>query len=403
MRVLLVNKFHYLKGGSETYYFELAKLLKEKGHEVAFFSMQNENNIKTDCKEYFVDSIDLNSGSKLQALEVIYSKKNRKKFLEAIEDFKPDVIHVNNFQRQLSSSIILAAAKKNIPVVFTAHDYQAICPAITMLDSDNNICEDCMRGKYTNCIRKSCVKNSKLKSILGAIEGYFYRFKKIYTKKINCIITPSNFLKEKLVQDGIPEEKIQAIHNFSDVEKFNVDVSDEGYALFFGRLAKEKGVLNLIEAFSKLENGTLYIAGEGPEKENIKNFIQEKGLEDRIKLLGRLNSEEVKECVRKSKFVVVPSIWYENCPYSIIEASLIGKPVIGARIGGIPELIIDNETGFTYEHDNIDKLAEKMRLLFEDSDLAKKMGEKAKNNALETYTKDAYYDKIIKIYENLIG
>lgn len=401
MRVLLVNKFHYLKGGSETYYFELAKLLKEKGHEVAFFSMQNENNIKTDCKEYFVDSIDLNSGSKLQALEVIYSKKNRKKFLEAIEDFKPDVIHVNNFQRQLSSSIILAAAKKNIPVVFTAHDYQAICPAITMLDSNNNICEDCMRGKYTNCVRKSCVKNSKLKSILGAIEGYFYSFKKIYTKKINCIITPSNFLKEKLVQDGIPEEKIQAIHNFSDVEKFNVDVSDEGYALFFGRLAKEKGVLNLIEAFSKLENGTLYIAGEGPEKENIKNLIQEKGLEDRIKLLGRLNSEEVKECVRKSKFVVVPSIWYENCPYSIIEASLIGKPVIGARIGGIPELIIDNETGFTYEHDNIDKLAEKMRLLFEDSDLAKKMGEKAKNNALEQYTKDAYYDKIIKIYEKI--
>ncbi len=363
--------------------------------------MQNENNIKTDCKEYFVDSIDLNSGSKLQALEVIYSKKNRKKFLEAIEDFKPDVIHVNNFQRQLSSSIILAVAKKNIPVVFTAHDYQAICPAITMLDSNNNICEDCMRGKYTNCIRKSCVKNSKLKSILGAIEGYFYRFKKIYTKKINYIITPSNFLKEKLVQDGIPEEKIQAIHNFSDVEKFNVDVSDEGYALFFGRLAKEKGVLNLIEAFSKLENGTLYIAGEGPEKENIKNFIQEKGLEDRIKLLGRLNSEEVKECVRKSKVVVVPSIWYENCPYSIIEASLIGKPVIGARIGGIPELIIDNETGFTYEHDNIDKLAEKMRLLFEDSDLAKKMGEKAKNNALEQYTKDAYYDKIIKIYEKM--
>lgn len=403
MRVLLVNKFHYLKGGSETYYFELAKLLKEKGHEVAFFSMQNENNIKTDCKEYFVDSIDLNSGSKLQALEVIYSKKNKEKMLEAIEDFKPDIIHVNNFQRQLSSSIIDAAVKKNVPVVFTAHDEQAICPAITMLDSNNNICEDCMKGKYINCVRKSCVKNSKLKSVLGAMEGYYYRFKKIYTKKIAYIITPSNFLKEKLVQDGIPEEKIETIHNFIDIEKFKVEVLDEGYALFFGRLAKEKGVLNLIEAVSKPENGTLYIAGDGPEKQKIEEFIKEKQLEDRIKLLGKLDSESVKEYVRKSKFVVVPSIWYENCPYSIIEASSIGKPVIGAHIGGIPELVINNETGFTYEYDNISELANKMKILFEDSNMCEQMGKKAKEYALEHYTKEAYYDKIIKIYEKVVA
>ena len=157
MRILLANKFHYLKGGSEKYYFELGKLLKEHGHQIAFFSMQNDKNIKTNEKEYLVDEIDLNVGSKLKAIDVIYSRKNKKEMLKAIKDFQPDIIHLNNFQRQLSESIVEAAKEKNIPVVFTAHDLQAICPSITMLDNNKNICELCKNGKYLNCIKKKCV------------------------------------------------------------------------------------------------------------------------------------------------------------------------------------------------------------------------------------------------------
>ena len=194
MRILLVNKFHYLKGGSEKYYFELAKLLREKGHQIAFFSMQNEKNVKTGEKEYFVNEIDLNTGSKLKALDVIYSRENKKKMIEALEDFKPDIVHVNNFQRQLSESIIQAANERKIPVIYTAHDVQAICPAITMLDSNKEICELCKNGKYLNCIKKKCIKNSTLKSILGAIEGKYYRIKKVYNKKIVYIISPSEFI-----------------------------------------------------------------------------------------------------------------------------------------------------------------------------------------------------------------
>ena len=149
MKILMVNKFHYLKGGSEKYYFELAELLREKGHEIAFFSMQNEKNIKTDCKEYFVENIDLNSNNKLKALDVIYSKKNKQKMIEALEEFKPDIVHINNFQRQLSASIIDAIKEKNIPIVFTAHDVQAVCPSITMLDNNKEICEECKRKR--NC------------------------------------------------------------------------------------------------------------------------------------------------------------------------------------------------------------------------------------------------------------
>ena len=158
MRILLINKCHYLKGGSEKYYFELGELLKEHGNEVAYFSMEDDKNIKTGDKEYFVKKSDMNSKNITKAFSVIYSRANYKKMKEALKDFKPDIVHINNFQRQLSASIIKAIKEENIPIVFTAHDVQAICPAITMIDNDNSICERCMHGKYINCIKKKCNK-----------------------------------------------------------------------------------------------------------------------------------------------------------------------------------------------------------------------------------------------------
>lgn len=401
MKILLVNKFHWPKGGSEKYYFELGQLLKDHKHKVAYFSMQNEKNIKTGDKEYFVEEFDLNTGSKLKALDVIYSKNNYKKMIEAIEDFQPDIIHINNFQRQLSASIIKAANDKKIPIVFTAHDVQAICPAITMMDNEQNICELCMRGKYVNCIKKSCNKGSKAKSIIGALEGYYYRTKKIYTDKIDYIITPSEFYRTKFLEDGINPNKIEAIHNFIIASDYDVTTEIGDYALYFGRLSKEKGINNLIKAFAKCKVGRLYIAGEGPEKDNIQEFIKKHKLSSKVQLLGFLSKEEITDRVRKARFIVVPSIWYENCPYSVMETLAIGKPVIGANIAGIPELVLNNENGFTYKYDDTNELEEKMTELFTDDKKVAKFSKKAKELSKQ-YDKELYYEKIIKIYKNVI-
>ena len=402
MKILLVNKFHYLKGGCEKYYFELGDLLKQHGHEIAFFSMKSDKNVKTNEKEYFVDEIDLNNGSKLKALDVIYSKKNKRKMLQVIEDFKPDVIHLNNFQRQLSESIVEAANKKKVPVVFTAHDVQAICPAITMLDSKKQICELCKNGKYLNCIKKKCVKDSLLKSMLAAFEGKYYRVKKVYNKKISWIVVPSNFYKQKMIEDGIEEKHITAIHNFVDLDEYNLELQDEGFALYIGRLSKEKGILNLIEAFSSIEGRKLFIAGDGPEKQRIENIIKERHIENRIVLLGYLKQEKVKEYICKARFVVVPSIWYENCPYSVMETLAIGKPVIGANIAGIPELVNDKINGLLYKYDSISELEAKMKILNEIPKLAKQYGEKEKKIATDDYDKEKYYSKIMDIYNKVI-
>lgn len=405
MRILLVNKFHYLKGGSEKYYFELGKLLKEHGHEVAYFSMKDEKNIKTGDKEYFVEPIDLNNGSKLKALDVIYSKKNYKKMIEAIEDFKPDIIHLNNFQRQLSASIVDAVYKKHIPMVFTAHDMQAICPAITMLDSNNKICEGCLHQKYFNCYRKKCIKNSNLKSLLGLLENKYYYNKKIFTDKINFIITPSNFYKNKFIEDGINENKITCIHNFIDTRKYDIKIKDKNYILYLGRLSKEKGIYNLIEAIkiSVKENNNikLYIAGDGPEKDNIINVIKKYSLEENIILLGFLNEEEVKKYIAECTFLVIPSVWYENGPYSILETQCIGKTIIGSEIGGIPEFVKNNEYGLTYKFDSYEELSKKINELWNNREKCIKFGVNAKKYAQMEYDSEAYYDKIIKIYEEV--
>lgn len=399
MRILYVNKFHYLKGGSEKYYFELAELMKKKGHEVAFFSMEDEKNIKTGDKEYFVKKIDLNTGSKLKALDVIYSKENEKKMIEAIEDFKPDIVHVNNFQRQLSASIIKATNKKNIPIVFTAHDMQAICPASAML-YEGRICEDCIKKGYKACIEKNCIKKSKLKSILGVMEAKYYRINKIY-KKIDYIIAPSEFIKLQLIKGKLEYKKMQTLHNFviNEEDESNKIIGD--YAFYFGRLSIEKGILNLIEAIKNIRNGKLVIAGGGPEKDKIIEFIKENNLEDRVRLVGYLNQKEIKNYIRNSRFVVVPSIWYENCPYSILETMEIGKPIIGSQIGGIPELIENEKNGFLYKYNDINELSEKMKILFTDTKIVKNQSKMSRMIYEEKYSENIYYNEIINIYYTL--
>lgn len=401
MRILLVNKFHYLKGGSEKYYFELGKLLKEHGHEVAYFSMADEKNIKTGDKEYFVGKIDLNTGNKLKALDVIYSKTNKKRMQEALEDFKPDIVHLNNFQRQLSASIIDAIKEKNIPMVYTAHDMNAICPASAMLYK-GKICEDCINKGYYSCIKKACIKNSKLKTILGYEESKYYRKKEIY-KKIDCIITPSNFIKNQLIKGKIKYSKIETIYNFVIPKTDLSKIKDEGYALFFGRLSIEKGIINAIKAIQNVESSKLYIAGDGPEKENIEKYIKENSLEDKIKLLGYLKQDEINEYIIKSKVVIQPSVWFENCPYSVLETMEAGKPLIGSKIGGIPELIEDGINGYIYKFDDVNELSEKLQKIYKDEKIVQEFGKNSRRLYEKKYSDDIYYKKLMDLYNELIN
>lgn len=400
MKILLVNKFHYLNGGSEKYYFELGKLLKKHGNEVAYFSMEDDRNIRTGDKEFFVKKIDLNYGSKLKALDVIYSKDNYKKMEEAIKEFRPDVIHFNNFQRQLSASVVEAGWNAKIPMIFTAHDMEAVCPNKDML-YNGRICDDCITKGYMSCIKKKCIKNSKLKSILGVIEMKYYKVHSIY-EKFNYIVSPSEFMKKCLLNGGVKNQNIEVIHNFSNATNCNNEINGD-YIFYFGRISKEKGIFNLIGAVKKCDEVKLLIAGTGPEEEKIKKYIKENKMESRVVLLGYLNQDEIRERIEKCRFVVIPSIWYENCPYSIIETLEIGKPIIASEIGGISEIVENEKNGLLYRYDSVDDLADKINELYYNQEKINKMKEASKNKFKMEHTEDVYYQKIMKIYKNAIG
>lgn len=370
MRVLMVNKFHYLRGGSETYHFAVGKTLEAMGNEVAWFAMEDPKNLPCAQSKYFVPSSDYNGKVSLikkarEAMTLSYSPVARDNFEALLEDFRPDVIHLNLVHRQITFSILDAPylREHSVPVVYTSHDYILVCPSCTMLDGEGGICEDCLSGDFSCCVSKCCVKGSHAKSWLAAREARFLH-QKGYYQKVDRIIAPSEFMREKLIQGGFPESQVVHMQNFVKDEvlnhaRENCDRTDwtHPYILFFGRLSREKGVGVLVEAFERAlpqlpENIRLLVAGNGPERNAL-----EANAKDRVEFVGFKSGEELRSLVAGATFAVCPSVWCENMPYSVVEALAEGTPIIGSRIGGIPEAVIDYETGLLCEPGDIDGLA----------------------------------------------
>lgn len=403
MKILLVNKFYYINGGSETYYFSLKKLLEKNGHEVIDFSMKDERNFKSKYSDFFINNIDYNKKINIitkikYGLKIIYSIEAKIKFKKLIKKTNPDIIHLNIFQHQISSSIINVAVKKKIPIVYTAHDLKALCPNYKMLNK-NIICEKCKNNKFLNCTKNKCIKNSRIKSFLGTLEAEFNKINKTY-KKINCIITPSKFYKNKFIEYGFDKRKIVYIPNFLNDDVINYKQEKEAnYFLYFGRLSEEKGILTLIKA-SQESKINVKIVGDGLYKDKIIKYINENKIKN-IELLGFLQGEDLYSVIGNAKAIILPSEWYENGPYSAIEALKMSKPIIGSNLGGIPELIDNN--GFIFKAGDVNDLVEKIKLInnMKKTEL-NNLGENSNKIFKNKYLEKNYYEKLIKIYKNLI-
>lgn len=408
MKILLVNKYHYVKGGSETYYFGLGNLLTKLGHEVIYFSMADENNHP--CKEegFFVSNVDFNGKTSIfhkvkAGFRVLYSFEAQKNISALIEQEKPDIVHINLVHRHLTLSIINEIKKYNIPIVYTVHDLNCVCPNHEML-VNGKVCELCLTGKYMNCIKHKCIKGSTAKSALGAIEAMNYKRMKIYDK-IDLYITPSYFYKKKLEESGIIHPEIIHMKNFLPLDtKFSDENPDNGYLLYFGRISEEKGIITLLKAMTKLNNNVpLYILGTGPLEDEVKEFIKENHLENKVKMFGFKSGDELKKFVAEAKCIILPSEWYENGPYAIMEAMSQGKPVIVSRYGGLPEIVEDSKTGFIcnpFDSDDLKNCIEKVCNLNDDEYRA--MSKTAVSNAKRDFDSDNYAKTLLTHYERLI-
>lgn len=407
MKVLLVNKYHYFRGGSETYYFGLAELLRKAGHEVIFFAMEDEHNLPCAQSEYFVSNVEFNG--KLSALDqlkaaarMVYSLEAKRKFDKLLRNEKPDIIHINLFHRVLTASIVDVAKKHHIPIVFTMHDLNCICPNHTMLNH-GKICEACLRGNYMNCVKCVCFKDSRLKCLMAAIESEYNKRSGLYNK-IDCFITPSEFYKNLLMKSGLTKKRIIHMKNFLPAEtEYAIRGKRGDYVLFFGRLSYEKGILTLIEAMKHVK-APLLIVGTGPEEDTIRQKIAVSGLSDRVTLLGFKSGTELWSYVMNAGCVVIPSEWYEASGYTACEAQAMGKPVVVTDAGGLPENIVNGETGIVCPMSDAKKLAEAINCIMIIPDEGyERMARQAVNNAQMLFDASRYVQRVMDIYQGLVA
>lgn len=399
MKVLLVNKFHYKKGGSETYYFTLAEALKNKGHEVVFFSMKDEKNIPCDQEEYFVSNKAYNGGLKgkiSMVKNIAYSKEAYKKMDALLEKEKPDLAILNLVHRQITCSIIDALKKHNVKIFWTMHDLIAVCPNYTMLDNEGNICEKCLDGNFKHCMKGKCVKGSTLMSWLAMHEANVIKKRKWYDD-VDLFITPSNFLKNKMVKSGCTKSKIVALANPLPLDtKYELNDKSKNYILYYGRLSKEKGLNRLVEVMKTI-NYRLIVLGTGPLKEELEEYVKKENIKN-IELLGFKQGEELTNYVKNSRCVVIPSVCNENFPYSATESLALGKPLIVSNNGGLPELVEDGQNGYIFR--NEEELKSVIQKIINiDDDKYKSMCNYSFDKARELFNVDKYVESVLKYME----
>lgn len=399
MKVLMINKFLYPNGGSETYIFRLGECLQKMGHEVQYFGMEHKGRCVENRVNAYTSDMDFHGGSKLRKLtysfKTIYSKEARIQLRKVLDDFQPDVCHLNNFNYQLTPSIILEIVKwrrkteKKCKIVYTAHDYQLICPnhMLNNLNTHKN-CEKCLGGHFVNCVKGKCIHGSMAKSAIGMIEAEFWKLKGTY-KYIDTIICCSEFMKNKMDSNPLFATKTVAMHNFINKVAWK-EVKKKEYVLYFGRFSEEKGIGTLIKVCKELPDAQFIFAGTGPLEESIKGVRN-------INNVGFQKGENLEKLIREAKFSIYPSEWYENCPFSVMESQMYGTPVLGADIGGIPELIQVGKTGEVFESGNAEDLKKKIQKFLGDKELCEEYSANCKNISFDTIYE--YYEKIMKIYQ----
>lgn len=393
MKILLANKFYYRRGGDCIYMLNLEQMLKEKGHEVAVFAMDYPENLDTPWKKYFPREVKFKPGPGM--IETFIRPfgwgEVGRKFRRLLDDFKPDVVHLNNIHTQLSPVIAEIAHKKGIKVVWTLHDYKLLCPRYDCLRNGKTVCEECFTDKH-KVLEYRCMKNSRLASIIAYKEATTWNRERLEACT-DVFVCPSGFMAEKMAQGGFDRSKLKVLCNFIDTEKCrrNDGYAKEDYYCFIGRLSHEKGAATLIDAASKL-NYKLVVVGDGPLRGEL-----EKKANGNIEFVGFKQWNDIKNIVGKARFTVIPSEWYENNPLSVIEAQCLGTPVLGARIGGIPELINEGETGMTFEGRNVDDLSRKIEAMWT-TDFNY---EHIAADSMQRYDSASYYNNIMNIYRNL--
>ncbi|MBP3604424.1 MAG: glycosyltransferase [Lachnospiraceae bacterium] len=413
MRILLVNYRYFVSGGPERYMFNIKKALEQDGHEVIPFSIHSNKNVETEYSRYFVEPIGDRDATYFEECKKtprviwqmlsrsIYSLEVKKAIQKQIKDVKPDLVYIIHFVNKLSPSVIRGAKQLGVPVVLRLSDYFLLCPRFDFL-YNKKVCEDCLKKGYSECVKRRCVKNSLFASVIRVFSMQFHKWIRIY-KDVDAFITPSVFLKNKLVDNGFPAEKIIYIPTFTEIDGDKNEPTIGQYGLYFGRITEEKGVDTVVKAYEKLPKYQVKIMGDDTTEEasRLKAYIEEKDI-DNIEFVGFQQGDELENIINNSRFVIIPSIWYDNLPNTALEAFRNAKPVIASNIGSLPELVEDGVNGYLFATGNEEDLVEKIKLLEEDDAVLDK-GINAKKILEEKFSKERHIRTLIQVFEKVIG
>lgn len=398
MNILLINKFFFLNGGSERVFFQERDFLQKEGFRIIDFSMADARNFSSPYADFFVPKIDFHSQGTLwkklaQVSRFIHSQEAVKNIEKIVQRERPVIAHLHNIYHHLTPSIIPVLRKNRVKIVLTLHDGKLICPSYLMLNGGKT-CTACEGRRFWKPLVLRC-QESLLQGCLLSFEAYWHRIRRSY-QAVDLFISPSSFLAG-LVSRRIPAERIRVLHNGIDYEGTQAHCQDRGYGLYLGRLSKEKGIVTLLEAHQRISGVVpLKIVGTGPLEQELRTkYIN-------VEFLGYKSGEELNEVLSRSSFMVVPSECNENCSMAVLEAMARGKPVIGSRIGGIPEQIEEGKTGLLFEAGNLNELAEKMIILAKDHSMRSDFGKRAREKQVSEYSLKKHCEGLLDIYRELL-
>lgn len=402
MKILQINKYFYRKGGAETVFFNTIKLLENNGHIVIPFSMAHEKNEQSEYSKYFVNYPELSESKTIDKIKNIipffYNKEAANKLEKLIQKEQPDIAHIHLMFNSLSVSILPILKKHNIPIVMSVHDYRLVCPAYTFTDGNGNFCELCKDKKFYHCILKKCSQKNLINSFMLSLDSYFRMIFYPPTDYINKFIFVSKFSMNKHIQvNPIFKNRATYLYNFTPTVP-DIPKTKGKYLLFFGRLSEEKGIKTLLHTIKKDPELILKIAGTGPLLNELKSNCPAN-----VEFLGFVKGQELENLIRNASFVIVPSECYENNPMTIIESYTIGTPIIGSDLGGIPELIIPDQTGFKFTPKSIDslyKVLQKAKHISETEYI--QMTHACKAFAQNNFSEKEHYKKLMQVYKTFL-
>jgi len=390
MKILLIHNFYRVRGGEGTHFLQMKSLLEKKGHTVLTYSR--------DSRE--VDDYSLLKKA-FVPIKNIYSLKTYRQIKNIVLSEKPDIAQVYHVTPLITPSIFPALHRLNIPVIQILQNYRYLCLNGIFQDPQGNVCELCTQKGLWQAVPKKCYRNSFIQTLAIASALHIHRKLNTYKKNIDLFITTSAFLRNKLIFNGFPEDRVKTINGFTEAAGFKPCFQPDPYIVYMGRLSSEKGLFTLLKAMRGLPEIQLKILGDGPIKSSMEAYLDSEGMNN-VEFLGYVSGNERFEVLKRAQCMVIPSECYDNFPFGVLESLALGTPVIGSRMGGIPEQIEDGKTGFLFQAKNHRQLGEKIEKIFNDESLSISMRRNARMSALNKFSQESAYQKFVEIYKNLI-